>query len=117
MRSAIGDAAWDALPARVRSDRRAEGPALIADMDPILAAGVPFDPAGIPVRCILGYGDVSSAPYGAGAHWLGERLVDARAVSIGGATHGAPMTRADEVAGLIRSVLGDHAGLDCRERA
>lgn len=103
MRATVGQARWEALPERTRRDRRDEGPALIADMDPVLAAGVPFDPRRITVRCVFGAGDVSSAPYVAGAQWLARRVPVSEVRVLPGATHGAPTSRAGDIAALIRA--------------
>lgn len=104
MRRAVGPATYDALPERTRAARRREGPALIADMDPVLAASTPFDPGRITASCVFGAGDVSPIAYTIGAKWLAARVPDGRVRLIGGATHGAPMARPDDVAALIREV-------------
>lgn len=113
MRSAVGPDRWQALPERTRAARRAEGPALLADMDPVLAAGVPFDVDRITVGCVFGAGAISDAPYLTGAQWLAERVAHGRVVPMHDAAHGAPMARPAEVAGLIRAAAGgDGAVLD-----
>ncbi len=106
MRSMVGAQRWESLPARTRAERRAEGVALEADTDPVLTAGVPFDPSRITVPCVFGSGDVSAAPYPAAARWLADRVADGRVEIIPGATHGAPMARPGAIAALIRSVAG-----------
>ena len=104
MRRAVGVAAYDALPERTRATRRREGPALIADMDPILAAAAPFDPVRITVPCAFGAGDVSPIAYTIGAKWLAAKVADGRIGLIPGASHGAPTARPAAVAELIREV-------------
>lgn len=116
MRSAVGTKQWEALPERTRQARRAEGPALVADMDPTLAVGVPFDPQRISVPCVFGAGDVSVAPYIDGAEWLSSRVADGRVRVLAGAPHGAPMSRPADVADLIRDAArrGTDAGRGAR---
>ncbi|HET8929405.1 MAG TPA: alpha/beta hydrolase [Acidimicrobiales bacterium] len=104
MRRVVGTARYDALPEKTRAARRREGPALIADMDPLLTAGAPFDPSRVTAPCEFGAGDVSPIAYTIGAKWLAERVPDGGARIIGGARHGAPMSRAADVATLIREV-------------
>ena len=79
-----------------------EGTALLADMDPVLNAGVPFDPTRIDARTVLGAGRVSEAPYVAAATWLAERVADAHVEIVPDATHGAPMSRPAVIAAMIR---------------
>lgn len=110
MRRMVGATRYGALPERTRAARRSEGPALIADMDPLLSSGVPFDPSRVTVRCRFGAGDVSPIAYSIGARWLASRVPDGRVRIIGGATHGAPMSRAVDVAALIREVATGEAG-------
>jgi pimeloyl-ACP methyl ester carboxylesterase len=115
MRRAVGAARYEALPAKTRAARRREGTALIADMDPLLAAGVPFDPSRVTAPCVFGAGDVSPIAYSVGAKWLAARVRHGRVRIIGGASHDAPMSRAAEVTALIREVAtgsGDAAGWD-----
>lgn len=115
MRRAVGATTYDALPERTRAARRREGAALIADMDPTLAAAAPFDPVRITAPCAFGAGDVSPIAYTIGAKWLAARVPDGRLRLIGGASHGAPMSQPAEVVALIREVamrspIGPDAG-------
>lgn len=115
MRSMIGDDAWSALPERTRTARRREGAALAADVDPILASGVPFDPARIAAPCVFGAGDVSGAPYRPGATWLAEHVLDGRTLVVPGAPHGAPTAMPSMIAEMIRSVASTAATHDSSE--
>lgn len=111
MRAAVGPQRWESLPERTRQARRAEGPSLLADMDPVLSAGAPFDPSRITAPCVFGAGEISPAPYPAAARWLAGHIAGARVRVIPDAPHGAPMSRPGEIASLIRSVLdADHHG-------
>lgn len=113
LRGMIGDEQWERLPARTRADRRAEGRALLADLDPSLAIAAPFDPSRISVPCVLGYGTASPPWYDTAAKWLATRLPNAARQQVPGALHGAPLSQPDAVADLIRraaagsSRLGD----------
>lgn len=110
MRRAVGAARYDALPEATRAARRREGPALIADMDPNLAAGVPFDPSRVSCRCLFGAGDRSPVPYVNGAAWLASRVPEAASRVLEGAAHDAPMTQASDLAAMIREVAGRSVG-------
>lgn len=112
MRATIGQDRFEALPARTRRARRAEGLALQADLDPLLRAGVPFDPERVAVPCLFGAGTVSRAPYVLGAEWLAAHVPNGRVTVFDGAAHGAPMDRAPQVAGLIRQVVDEVTDAD-----
>ena len=47
MRRLFGDERWEELPAGTQQQRRAEGPALLADLAAMRNGGAPFDPATI----------------------------------------------------------------------
>ncbi len=110
MRRVVGTKRWDALPPSTRVKRRAEGPALDADMDPTLGVGVPFDPARITARCVFGASSGAAGHYARGARWLADRIDGARSVCVADATHAAPMDRPDDVAALIRAAAGTGSG-------
>lgn len=105
MRSTIGDHRWESLPARTRTDRRAEGRALLADMDAQLRAGPPFAASAVTVPCVLGTGTESLSSYRMAADWLEAQLPRAEHRRLPGADHGAPLTRPDDVAALVRRAL------------
>lgn len=102
MRQMVGDDLWRRLPPRSRADRRAEGPALLADLDSLDLDTAPFDPAQIlqPVTCAAG-GETT---------WWHQRAVDELAAALPGgesaaiarATHGAHLTHPGDVAELVQ---------------
>jgi pimeloyl-ACP methyl ester carboxylesterase len=102
LRRMIGDAHWDRLPARTRADRRAEGRALLADVDPSVAVAMPFEASRIGVPCVIGCGTISPPWYDHAAAWLADRLPNGMHRRLQGADHGAPLDDPDAVADLIR---------------
>jgi pimeloyl-ACP methyl ester carboxylesterase len=104
LRRMIGDDRWQALGANVRAARRAEGPALVADLAAARAAG-DVDLAGLDVPVVLGVGTATSARHIAAVQWLGDHLPHAQTVVIDGADHGAHLTHPAEVADLVRAGL------------
>ena len=91
LRGMIGDERWDRLPARTRAERRAEGRALLSDVDPSVAVAVPFETGRIEVPCVIGCGTVSPHWYDHAAVWLAARLPNGEQRRLPGAAHGAPL--------------------------
>lgn len=102
LRGMIGDERWDRLPARTRAERRAEGRALLSDVDPSVAVAVPFETGRIEVPCVVGCGTVSPHWYDHAAVWLAARLPNGEQRRLPGAAHGAPLDDPEPVADLIR---------------
>lgn len=102
LRGMIGDERWERLPGRTRTDRRAEGRALLSDVDSSLAVAEPFDPTRILVPCVLGCGTASPPWYDQAAAWLAARVENGEQRRLVGAAHGAPLDQPDAVADLIR---------------
>lgn len=102
LRSMIGDERWERLPLRTRTDRRAEGPALLADVSAETSAAIPFDPAHIRVPTLVAYGSASLPQYRRAAELLVSVLPQSELHRIEGAQHGAPLSHAGDVAALIR---------------
>ena len=102
LRSLIGDTRWEKLPARTRADRRAEGPALLADVSTETSASMPFDATRVMVPAVVGYGTASGHQYHLAAELLAGILAHSELHRIESADHGAPLSRATDVAALIR---------------
>ncbi|MGE3621776.1 MAG: alpha/beta fold hydrolase [Acidimicrobiia bacterium] len=106
MRALIGDEHWARLPAPTRQQRRAEGPALLADLASVRPpAPVPIDPATIVAPLVVASGGRSpghqrrAAEEIAGAAPRGERH------EIAGAGHGAHLSHPAELAALVRRAV------------
>jgi len=104
-RRMAGDEAWDRLPARTRAERRAEGPALLAELSTLRAGGPPFDLAAIGVPIVVGRGSRSRWHHRRAADAIVEVHTDAQLVEIEGAAHGAHRSHPDAFADLVRLVV------------
>jgi len=109
MRRLIGDARWERLPPATRAARRAEGPAMVAELVALRAAP-PWDPAriGVPVLAMLG--EHGSQHHQRGMRHLADVLPDCTFAVVPGARHFGPNTHAALVAGMIRQFLTARLG-------
>lgn len=104
MRSIVGDRVWERLPAATKAARRAEGPALLADMHDIRAAA-PYDPSAVTVPVIIGRGSESKGQHRLGTEEWQRLLPGAEVVVVEGAGHGAHLSHPDGFADLARRAL------------
>jgi pimeloyl-ACP methyl ester carboxylesterase len=104
MRRMIGEERWRRLPAHTQEARRAEGPAVQAELASIRSEA-PFDLADVRVPVVVGVGTLSAAHQRAAAPLVAKRLPDAELVEIDGAAHGAHLSHPAEFAGLVRRAL------------
>lgn len=104
MRSIVGDRVWERLPAATKAARRAEGPALLADMHDIRAAA-PYDPSAVPVPVLIGCGSESKGQHRLGTDEWQRLLPHAEVVVVEGAGHGAHLSHPDAFADLLRRAL------------
>lgn len=104
MRRAIGDRFWSRLPARTRADRRAEGPALRADVAS-LDGPRPFDPAIVGSPVIVAAGEEASWWHARAASELAAELPRAEHEIVAGAQHGVHLTHPKATAHLIDRAL------------
>ena len=106
-RRVVSDEAWERLSERQRDSRRADGPALRADLA-ALAGPRPFDPSDLSVPFVYVYGGSGHA-----AHYraLARALADAnplvRTLEIPGAVHGAHLSSPDQLAAAVASAWED----------
>lgn len=105
----VGDGTWARLRDRDRQARRAEGPALVAELVDLRRRDRALDPAVVTTPTLVGRGGVSSARMRGGAAALERRLPSARLADIDAAGHGAHLTHPDEFARYVRAAvaLGD----------
>lgn len=103
MRRMVGDDRWEALPQRTRDQRRAEGPALLAELRSIRDAGnPPYDLTRITVPVIAAHGSESSDHHRRTAVALAELVSNAELVVVDGARHGVHLTHPEAFAALAR---------------
>jgi pimeloyl-ACP methyl ester carboxylesterase len=111
VRRLVGDRVWDRLPPSTRTQRRSEGPALVAEMRAVWA-GAPWEPASITMPVIVGCGAEGLAHQRRGSAELAAALPHGELVEIDGCGHGAHLSHPSELAGLLRRVAGLAAGAD-----
>ena len=104
LRRMIGDEKWESLPPRTRDERRAEGEALLTELDST-RRGAPYDVAQIIVPVICARGTTSDEHLRRGPDELAAELEDAELAVIEGAGHGAHQSHPAEMAALIRRAV------------
>ncbi|MGQ0830331.1 MAG: alpha/beta fold hydrolase [Microthrixaceae bacterium] len=106
MRAMVGDARWEALPARTRAQRRAEGPALVAELRSIRdPESPPYEPAAVPVPVIAAHGSESAAHHREAAVRLAELVPQGELVVVADAGHAVHLTHPAELASLTRRAI------------
>lgn len=100
LRRMVGERVWNRLPAATRAARRAEGPALRADLD-ALRLGPPYDPQAIRVPVVSCAGTDSADRHRRAAELLAETVPGARSVVVDGAGHGAHLSHPSALAALL----------------
>jgi pimeloyl-ACP methyl ester carboxylesterase len=101
----VGDQIWARLRERDRLARRAEGPALLAELRDLRRRDRALDPLGVDVPVLVGSGGLSSERMRDGARLLAERLAHARSHVIDTAGHGAHLTHPDEFARYVEATV------------
>ncbi len=101
----VGDGAWDRLSETGRAERRADGPALVAELNAIRVAEAPFDVTTMSIPALFGRGGRSLPHHREGVAWLVEHTPDAELFEIPGATHGAHLSRPDRFADFVRRAV------------
>lgn len=104
-RRVVSSEAWDRLPEQARDERRADGPALVADLASIRAPRPPFDLTGLTVPVVLGRGERSLARHRRVIDALQGLLPVSETVEFPGASHGAQRTHPDAFASFVRRVV------------
>ncbi|MGI8794141.1 MAG: alpha/beta fold hydrolase [Acidimicrobiales bacterium] len=114
MRRVIGDRLWERLPERTRAARRAEGPALVSDMQTI-RSGTPIDLTAIECPVVAARGSASVGHHRETAARLAEATKHGELFEIDGAEHGAHNSHPDEFADLV--LLAIERGMARRAKA
>jgi pimeloyl-ACP methyl ester carboxylesterase len=100
----VGRSAWQRLPDEGRAGRRADGPALVADLQS-LRGGLPFDVMALAVPALFGRGGGDSQPHHrAAVDWLATHVPGAGEYVIDAAQHGAHLSHPDHFARFVRAV-------------
>ena len=104
MRRMVGDERWAGLPEQSRLDRRAEGPALLAELRSARSEA-PFDAAAITVPVLAGCGTRSRDHHQWAAQELTRLTGRENPFVIEGADHAAHATHHAEFAAFVRLVV------------
>jgi pimeloyl-ACP methyl ester carboxylesterase len=104
MRRMIGDERWRRLPARTREARRAEGPAMVAELAD-LERRQPWDAARITVPAVALHGASGAEHHVRSTKHLGVVLPDCPVVTVDGARHFGPNTHPDAVAAVVADLV------------
>jgi pimeloyl-ACP methyl ester carboxylesterase len=109
-RRMVGDASWERLAEADKAARRADGPALAAELRAIRSGRAPFDVSMMKVPSVFGRGGSSAVRHRRAVAWLVEHTPGAELFEIAGAAHGAHLTHPDAFAAMVRSVLARVGG-------
>ncbi|MHB8440217.1 MAG: alpha/beta fold hydrolase [Acidimicrobiales bacterium] len=110
-RRMVGDSAWDRLPESTRQARRAEGPALMAELASLRGDAAPIDPARIAVPSVFGRGELSAPHHRRAVEQLASTVPGARLFEIEGAGHGAHLSHPGAFAEMVRDLWRRAAGV------
>lgn len=106
MRRIVGDARWQRLPPSTRTARRAEGGAMVTDLEQLRRPHPPaFDPSAIEVPLIVAHGTTGSLHHRRSPVVVAEAARDARVEVVEGAGHGVHLSHPERVASLVRELL------------
>lgn len=101
----VSPEAWRRLTDEGRATRRADGPALVADMT-FMRGKQPFDVLALTTPTVFGMGgEGSQAHHRTTVTWLGSHVPGAETYEIAGSQHGAHLSHPDHFATFVRRVL------------
>jgi pimeloyl-ACP methyl ester carboxylesterase len=100
----VSPSTWDRMPEEGREARRADGPALVADLLSIRGE-TPFDVMDLSVPVVFGMGALGLPHHQEGVAWLGAHVPGAESYVIDGAHHGAHLSHPDRFAAFVRLVV------------
>lgn len=107
MRAIVGTEAWDRVPARIRDARRAEGPAMVAELED-LRARAPWRADRIVAPVLALCGEAARPFHRRAMREVASAVPEGRAVEIEGAGHTGPHTHAGAVADEVVNFLSAH---------
>lgn len=114
-RRMVGDDAWERLPAAARDDRRADGPALAAELTELRGPPL-FDITALGVPAVFARGgDRSARHHRDGVDWVVGHVPSAQRFEIAEAGHGAHLSHPDAFAALVRRAVA--SGRRAKSRA
>jgi pimeloyl-ACP methyl ester carboxylesterase len=101
LRGMIGEALWDRMPEAMREERRAEGVALVADLELCRLPSAELDFGTIHQPVLVGCGAESAERFRRSAEHLMSELPDAVMVEVAGSTHGVHLSHPAEFGAFI----------------
>ncbi len=105
MRRLVGDERWARLPSRTRTARRAEGAAMVGELDDLRRVPA-WDPAAVHVPVVAMRGVDGAEHHRRSTAHLGAALANCTVVDIDGARHFGPNTHPDAVAAVVTDLAG-----------
>jgi pimeloyl-ACP methyl ester carboxylesterase len=116
LRRMIGDDTWKRLPRSYRVDRRAEGPALIADLRSVRPpAPLPYVPERIAVPVVAAYGSAGRPHHRRAAEELARRAPYGQLRVVHGSNHGVHLSMPEAFASLVRQAAAAAAAAEAAE--
>jgi pimeloyl-ACP methyl ester carboxylesterase len=109
MRRLVGDAIWERLPSSTRSARRAEGPAMVAELTDLRRVA-PWNAEQISQPVLAIGGETGRPHHQRGMRALAAMIDGAEHVELAGAGHGAPNTHPDELAAIVAAFVSRPCG-------
>lgn len=103
MRHVIGDRIWERLPHSTRTQRRSEGPAMLADFEAVGSTPM-FHPEQLQMPVTVGYGGKAKAHHVRNAVELAAGIPQGREVTFSDAGHNAHLSHPEAVAGLLKDM-------------
>lgn len=104
MRRVVGDERWRRLPEPTRQARRAEGQAMLGELDD-LRQRAPWQPPDVSVPVVAMHGSDGAEHHRRSTEHLGAVLPDCTVVTIDGARHFGPNTHPDAVGAVIADLV------------
>jgi len=104
-RRMVGDAAWERLSEEEKAARRADGPALAAELAAIRLREPPFDVRALRIPVVYGRGEYSLPHHRRAVAWLVEHTPGSELFEIAGGRHGAHLTHPDAFAAMVRRAM------------
>jgi pimeloyl-ACP methyl ester carboxylesterase len=102
----VGASAWRHLTEAGRESRKADGPALVADLRSFRSEVPPFEVTALEVPAVFGMGGQASRPHHRRTvEWLGANVPNGVVYEIEGAQHGAHLSHPDHFAAMTRLVI------------
>jgi pimeloyl-ACP methyl ester carboxylesterase len=105
MRRMIGDERWERLPSATRETRRAEGPAMLADLASLRRAYPPYRPERILCPVLSACGTRSAAHHRQAAEQLASLVPHGRLEVVEGSDHGVHLSHGATFAELILTMV------------